>query len=310
MAKRSCGAHSLHIELVRQQKGYARARRNIEAYSVLEERIATTGVLQIPTVFHIVYNCDENNVSTNRIHQQLQLLNDDFRAQNLDISNVPDVFKNLIADTEIEFVLPKRDPFGRPTAGITRTYTPTATFPLTAVPAEEQRSYYIQDELMTEDTGQVGWPRDRYMNVWVCDMDADPLGFATYPGTVEWEDGIVIDVKAFGISDDNDDQYNMGRTLVHEAGHWLNLIHLWGDNEAECSSTDNVIDTPLQKWENEGVPSFPSVSCNNGPNGDLFMNFLDYVDDQAMLMFTKGQKARMRAALIPPHLTYDIQPSQ
>jgi hypothetical protein len=35
-------------------------------------------------------------------------------------------------------------------------------------------------------------------------------------------------------------------------------------------------------------PVFASVSCGNGPNGDMFMNYMDYTDDAAMFMFTPG----------------------
>ena len=39
------------------------------------------------------------------------------------------------------------------------------------------------------------------------------------------------------------------------------------------------------------------MSCNNAPDGDLFMDYMDYVDDAAMVMFTAGQVARMDACL-------------
>jgi len=42
------------------------------------------------------------------------------------------------------------------------------------------------------------------------------------------------------------------------------------------------------------------VTCNNGPNGDMFMNYMDYVDDDTMVMFTLGQVARMNATLAGP----------
>ena len=32
----------------------------------------------------------------------------------------------------------------------------------------------------------------------------------------------------------------------------------------------------------------------------MFMNYMDYVDDGAMFMFTKGQGARMNACLVGP----------
>jgi hypothetical protein len=49
-----------------------------------------------------------------------------------------------------------------------------------------------------------------------------------------------------------------------------------------------------------GKPTFPHITCNNGPNGDMFMNFMDYVDDDTMCMFSTGQVARMNATLAGP----------
>ena len=64
-----------------------------------------------------------------------------------------------------------------------------------------------------------------------------------------------------------------------------------------------MADTPNQGGFNGGTPAFPHVSCSNGPNGDMFMNYMDYVDDPAMFMFTAGQVARMQAALDGPRST-------
>ena len=68
-----------------------------------------------------------------------------------------------------------------------------------------------------------------------------------------------------------------------------------GDDGTACTGTDNVGDTPNQADENYGTPAFPQVSCSNGPNGDMFMNYMDYTDDVAMYMFSVGQVARMQA---------------
>lgn len=90
--------------------------------------------------------------------------------------------------------------------------------------------------------------------------------------------------------------YDMGRTATHEIGHWFNLYHIWGD-QAGCATDDQVNDTPLQDWYHSGVPTFPQVSCNNGPNGDMFMNYMDYVDDACYCLFTLEQAIRMDACL-------------
>ena len=98
----------------------------------------------------------------------------------------------------------------------------------------------------------------------------------------------------------------MGRTTTHEVGHYLNCWHIWGDessSEDPCSLDDNVTDTPNQMKENSGVPTFPdlSQSCpNTGPNGTMFMNFMDYTHDSITKMFTAGQVIRMHATLKGP----------
>jgi len=61
-----------------------------------------------------------------------------------------------------------------------------------------------------------------------------------------------------------------------------------------------VDDTPPAEDANYNKPAFPHVSCGNGPNGDMFVNYMDYVDDDSMFMFTPGQVARMHAALDGP----------
>jgi len=66
------------------------------------------------------------------------------------------------------------------------------------------------------------------------------------------------------------------------------------------SGTDLVADTPNAAGPNFGKPPFPTVTCNNGPNGDMFMNYMDYTDDDAMFMFTPQQVARIRATLNGP----------
>ena len=86
-------------------------------------------------------------------------------------------------------------------------------------------------------------------------------------------------------------------------GHWLNLLHIWGDDGGGCTRSDNVDDTPNQADSNGSevrLSHFPHITCGNGPNGDMFMNYMDYVDDPAMVMFSAGQVARMQACLDGP----------
>lgn len=102
--------------------------------------------------------------------------------------------------------------------------------------------------------------------------------------------------RAFGKSGTAAAPYNLGRTTTHEVGHWLNLRHIWGDTE-DCYGTDLVSDTPNAAGPNYGKPTFPQISCSNGPSGEMFMNYMDYTDDDSMFMFTPQQVVRMHAAL-------------
>jgi hypothetical protein len=109
----------------------------------------------------------------------------------------------------------------------------------------------------------------------------------------------VILNTAFGTRGTAAAPFNKGRTTTHEVGHFLNLRHIWGDRN-DCTGNDFVADTPGAQQANTGKPAFPHITCNNGPNGDMFMNYMDYVDDEAMVMFTVGQVARMNATLAGP----------
>ena len=127
------------------------------------------------------------------------------------------------------------------------------------------------------------WPSAQYLNLWVCPLAGGLLGYAQFPGGPAATDGVVILHSAFGINGTAAAPFNLGRTATHEIGHWLNLNHIWGDDGTGCSGTDNVADTPNQGGPNYGAPTFPHLSCSNGPNGDLFVNYMDYVDDRAIV---------------------------
>jgi hypothetical protein len=109
-------------------------------------------------------------------------------------------------------------------------------------------------------------------------------------------DGVVINFQAFGTMGTAQAPFNKGRTATHEVGHYFNLRHIWGDTP-DCSGSDMVADTPNCAGPNFGTPTFPVITCGNGPNGDMFVNYMDYTDDAAMFMLTTQQAVRMRATL-------------
>ena len=217
-------------------------------------------------VVHVVWNTAAQNISDAQVTSQIDVLNRDFRATNPDVANVP-VFAGLVADARIEFLLATTDPDGN----AHQRHHPDAT----------DRSFH-DDAVKSAATGGADpWPADRYLNLWVCQLGGGLLGYAQFPGGPAQTDGVVVLHTAFGTTGTAAPPFDLGRTATHEIGHWLNLFHIWGDDGTGCNGSDLVEDTPNQAGPNTGVPTFPHVSCNNGPNGDLFMNYMDYTDDAA-----------------------------
>ena len=125
-----------------------------------------------------------------------------------------------------------------------------------------------------------------YLNIFVKNAGG-ALGYSPLGGAGNG-DGVVIDLGAFGLSTSCGNvgasaPYNLGRTLTHEIGHYLNLDHIWGNG---CTQDDGISDTPNSQSDYSGCPSIGVSSCGST---DLHMNYMDYTNDACMYMFTAGQ---------------------
>ncbi len=243
-----------------------------------------SAVKVIPVVFHIIHEGGPENISRAQCLNQLDLLNLDFRRLNPDAANTPAPFQSLGADSEVEFRIATLDPAGNCTDGVVRVFSPLTNNARNNVKA---LSY---------------WPSNKYLNIWIVKSIENTsgtsgivIGFAQFPGGAAATDGVVMRHDYTGDTGTATNSNNAGRTATHEVGHWLNLRHIWGD--ATCGS-DFVADTPTQQGPNQSnCPTFPSITCNNGPNGDMFTNYMDYTNGTCQNIFTIGQAARMDAAL-------------
>ena len=252
---------------------------------------------QIPVVIHIIHNGEAigvgANISDEQVLSQIRVLNEDFNRQNADAANTPPEFLDEAAGVDIEFVLAKSDPDGLATNGIVRVNGGRSSWSMNDNYTLKAKSY---------------WPAEQYLNIWVCNLTDTFVGYAQFPesnlqghensSTNRLTDGVVIWHKAFGSSDDGpfnlDPSFNKGRTATHEMGHFLGLHHIWGD-ESECVGTDYVTDTPNQGPNTNGCATHPKI--DNCGQVIMFMNFLDYSDDDCMNMFTSGQINRMIAVI-------------
>lgn len=245
------------------------------------ENKAAETVIRIPVVVHVLYNNAAQNISDESIKSQMDALNRDFRRRNSDSTNTPERFKAFAADVAIEFVLANTDPTGKATNGIVRKAT--------------SASYFTMDDKMksSKTGGSDAWDTKSYLNIWVGNL-RQVLGYASMPGGDAALDGVVINLTAFG-TQGTAAPYHLGRTAVHEVGHWLGLKHIWGD--AACGD-DGVSDTPKQGSYTTGNPTGFRSSCSNAPLGDMYMNYMDFTNDAVMNLFTYGQKERMRALFL------------
>ena len=296
---RMCASHEHNEALMMSDPMFKANQQSIEAFTTrfvsLNPDLQTRAVVTIPVVVHVVYKTAAENISDAQIQSQIDILNADFRKLNADVSKVPAAFQALVADCEVQFCLAKRSPTGAVTTGIERKAT-------------TKKSFTTNDGVKSVSGGGLAaWDATKYLNLWCCTISGGVLGYAQFPGGSATTDGVVILNTAFGSGGSTVSPFNKGRTGTHEVGHWLNLRHIWGDDNGACTGSDLVSDTPNQGAENYGCPAATKASCSNG--GDMFMNYMDYTNDVCMYMFSAGQKARMQATVVPGGARYSITQS-
>ncbi|MES2394462.1 MAG: M43 family zinc metalloprotease [Bacteroidota bacterium] len=232
-------------------------------------------IYTIPVVFHIIHQGGVENISDAQVFDAMRILNEDFRMLNSTAANTVSAFQSDAADCEIEFRLAQKDPNGICTNGIDRILSTETT--------------------VGDDGSKLNpWPRNKYLNIWVVKaMSSGAAGYAYLPGSAfPSVDGIII--LSTYIGSIGTGTPTRSHALTHEIGHFLNLLHPWGntnDPGVDCSGSDNVTDTP----PTEGWTSCNLAGATCGSTLDNVQNFMEYA--YCPTMYTAGQKTRMRNAL-------------
>ena len=273
----------LHSKIINTQ---ARLSSYTQAYTKRKQALDSDSIFIIPVVVHIIHNYGDENIDDSQIEDAIHVLNTDFRNKDTDTNNIRQEFRHLVADCKIEFRLAQLDPNGNCTKGINH-IADTLT--------------YVGDHSVKSI---IQWPPDRYLNIWVVANAAGLAGHCLNPASVDtlsaW-DGVVIQYDYIGSIGASSEFKSL--VLTHEVGHYLNLQHTWGGNNApnlpywspgdtaNCGSDDGVDDTPNTiGWQ---TCNTAGTSCGTLDNVQNYMEY-DYCADR---MFTEGQKQRMRACL-------------
>lgn len=234
----------------------------------------TNNIMTIPVVVNVLYRTTAENINKAQIQSQIDVLNADFQAKNIEYNDNTFYISNTnvkSGDTRIRFTLDS----------IRTKYT-------------NKTRWMTNDDMKKSSKGGIDpYSPTTKLNIWVCNLGNSLLGYAQFPGGSSSTDGVVIHTLAFGNGTSYTlfNNYNLGRTATHEVGHWFNLRHIWGD--ASCGN-DQVDDTPQHSGANYGCPASDLKSTCTGKPLVMWMNYMDYTYDRCMYMFTQKQAERMQ----------------
>ena len=247
------------------------------------------GSIIIPVVIYIVHDGTTlTNISDSQINDQMTALN------------------NYFYSTGIKFCLAtKVNGTGSiPTVNATDVQT---TPGIIHINNSTLSNHYTNSQSTLVATASSQITKERYLRIWVVKsidgLSSGILGYSMFPNTSSVFDGVVMRYDVFGNGNPNMlNNYNLGKVLVHEIGHYLFLYHTF---EGGCSTYtndcsldgDHVCDTPRVASPNFNCV-FGTNSCIETPViGDDLSNYMDYGNNICQTHFTTGQIERMLLVL-------------
>jgi PKD repeat protein len=246
----------------------------------------------IPVVVHVFYNNPVDSITIEQVKSQ-------FAASFRDIRRKPWSLgwggEGVSGDGEIEFALATKDPSGNPHSGVN--YFKNGTL-----------SDLNQNTENNAIKSAAGWPRNKYLNIYLVNRITSSgqftllAGYAEFPTTSPSStDGIVMINESWGTIGTAGGGTPYGRVFTHEAGHWVNLYHTFqGSCGTNCATTgDGVCDTPPTKDPNSSVTTTRLNTCTNDVPDvlDNQRNYMDYSNDAVHNLWTLGQTKRSQAAM-------------
>lgn len=286
---RQYATQEVMARLEKENPQYLASQSAIERFLYSDKFKVESKKLTIPVVFHILYNAGEVFPSPEEINAQLAALNRDFGEADPVVKSerygyTEGKFDKKLGKLGLSFCLAESPKDFKKEFAIR--YIPTS-----------RKEWSSNDSIKYNKAGGAdAWDTERYLNIWVGKLADDKAGWAQMPGGSKATDGIVIDFKFIGVGARlNPAEYAGGKTLTHLVGTYLGVHELW--NERIPCADDYVEDTPIHNAPNYGVSYYQQISMCDRQSIEMTMNFMDNSDDEQLIMFTEGQKARILAVL-------------
>lgn len=335
----ACGDDVIHALQKQNRKDYDRATQQMNerikyyvdqhSANATQGRASSTGSYTIPVVFHVIHPTGQaygtgNNISYQQILSQLNALNAAYSKNYPAYNN--QTHPAYAQNTDIQFCLasiamPSSVSFYNGPGGVEKGVMRYADNTLTNHQMTNADATALAG--LTHPTG-AHFPYDKYLNIWVVSSIGGStsgvvMGYAPRPLMGAYPiDGVIIRSDVIG-DNSTGNTYNLGfgltqgKVLVHETGHYFNLMHIFEGGCAGANAAGSITDAcdlngdmicDIEPSTTQNIScnaAVPNTCSANYPTGtttnDMIEDYMSYADDDCMNTFTQGQKLRMHATL-------------